>query len=136
MLNLEAAEFKYSGGNSVKGSVAVPMRRKPQEFDGKVSWEAYRAQFKLLADKNGWNDYEHAVQLATSLKVLVQLDNAKKCSYRNLSQVLELHYSSRHQREVQHARFQTRIRRRGESLRELAHNLDNMAHHAYPGAPL
>ena len=48
--------------------VRMPVRKKPQEFDGKVSWEAYRAQFELLAGQNHWDDQECAVQLATSLK--------------------------------------------------------------------
>ncbi|KAG7176356.1 Circumsporozoite-like 3 [Homarus americanus] len=38
------------------------------QVDGKVSWEAYQAQFELLAEQNGWDDKQCAVQLATSLK--------------------------------------------------------------------
>ena len=29
--------------------------KNPAEFDGRVAWEAYQAQFKLLARGQGWN---------------------------------------------------------------------------------
>ena len=113
--------------------IRMPVRKKPQEFDVKVSWEAYRAQFELLAGQNHWDDQECAVQLATNLKgaaveVLAQLDNTTRCSYHRLPQALEQRYGTKHQDEVYRARFRTRIRRRGESLQELAQDLESMAH--------
>ena len=57
-------------------SVAVPARheggasvqRKPAEFDGQVAWEAYQAQFELLAQGQGWSAQEKALQLVASLR--------------------------------------------------------------------
>ncbi|KAG7168490.1 hypothetical protein Hamer_G002565 [Homarus americanus] len=72
----------------------VPVKKKPQEFDGKVSWKAYQAQYELLAEQNGWDDKQCAVQLATSLKgaameVLSQLTGKERSSYMSLVKVLE-----------------------------------------------
>jgi len=121
------------------GYMGLPLRKKPQEFDCRVSWEAYRAQFELLAGQNGWDDQQCAVQLATSLKgaaleVLAQLDNAERRSYLRMAQALGRRYGTKHQDEVFRTRFRTRTWRRGESLQELAQDLENMAHKAYPGA--
>ncbi|XP_050693915.1 protein enabled homolog [Eriocheir sinensis] len=43
-------------------------RRKPAEYDGKVAWEAYVAQFEMLAAAQGWDEGEKALQLATALR--------------------------------------------------------------------
>lgn len=58
-----------------------PVRKKPQEFNDKVSLQAYRSQYELLAARNGWDHQECAFLLATGLKgaaleVLAQLDSA------------------------------------------------------------
>lgn len=62
----------------------TPVRKKSQEFDGKASWEAYRSQFELLAARNGWDDQECVVQLATILKgaALEVLCLVRQCSER------------------------------------------------------
>lgn len=123
----------------MKEAVGSPVRKKLQEFDGNVFWEAYCPQFELLAAHNGWDDQECAVQLATSLRgvaleVFAQLDSAARSSYNRLAQALEQQYGTKHQNEVFTVRFRTQRRRCGESLQELAHDLDSMAHKPYPGA--
>ena len=40
----------------------------PAEFEGWVAWEAYPAQFELLADAQGWDDAEWALQLVSYLR--------------------------------------------------------------------
>ena len=56
-LSPSAVEFTpMKSATSAVSGVVVPVRKKPQEFDGKVSWEAYQAQFELLAGWNGWDD--------------------------------------------------------------------------------
>ena len=114
-------------------------RRKPQEFDGRVSLEAYLAQFELLAQAQGWNKLEMAVQLVSCLKgpaveVLSQMTSAQRTSYSQVVAALERRYGHQHQAEVFRARFRARIRARGETLQQLAHELENLVHKAYPGA--
>ncbi|KAK8376696.1 hypothetical protein O3P69_009957 [Scylla paramamosain] len=43
-------------------------KRKPAEYDRKVAWEAYVAQFKMLASAQGWSEAEKALQLTTALR--------------------------------------------------------------------
>ncbi|MPC59447.1 hypothetical protein E2C01_053466 [Portunus trituberculatus] len=123
--------------NSAVGADLI--RRKPREFDGKVSREAYKAQFDLLAKQNGWDDRQRGVQLITSLKdsaleVLSQLIPEEKGSYSHLVRALEQRYGTKYQYEVYRARFRTRMRNRGESLQAVAQKLDGTAHRAYPRA--
>ena len=115
------------------------VRRKPQEFDGKVSLEAYLAHFELLAQAQGWNQQECAVQLVSSLKgpameVLSQLTPIQRTSYPSLVAVLERRYGHQYQAEVFRARFRARVRARGETLQELAQDLEHLVRKAYPGA--
>ncbi|MPC41190.1 hypothetical protein E2C01_034776 [Portunus trituberculatus] len=57
---------------SVAGSARYVRRtsiqRKPAEFAGQVAWEAYQAQYELLAQGQGWGDQEKALQLMASLR--------------------------------------------------------------------
>ncbi|KAK3894241.1 hypothetical protein Pcinc_002003 [Petrolisthes cinctipes] len=137
-LNYDAPAFRPQS-SELYGNGGGPIKRIPQEFDGKVSWEAYRVQFELLADQNGWDDRQKAVQLATSLKgaameILGQLSVEERNSYRSLVEVLECRYGTMYQTEIYRARFRSRVRARGEPLEQLAHDLECMAHKAYPGA--
>ncbi|XP_036355945.1 uncharacterized protein LOC118761880 [Octopus sinensis] len=123
----------------VQGSSVVPIRKKPQEFDGKVSWEAYRIQFEMLADQNGWDEGQSAVQLATSLKgpaleVLGRLSEVDRGHYSALVEVPQKKYGAMYQSETYRARFRTRVRARGEPLQQLAQDLEGMVHKAYPTA--
>ncbi|KAG7166755.1 hypothetical protein Hamer_G010411 [Homarus americanus] len=94
-LNYRAPEFRPRSMSSELGNYPkVPVKKKPQEFDGKISWEAYPTQFELIAEQNGWDDKQCAVQLATNLKgaameVLIQLTGAERRRYMSLVKVLE-----------------------------------------------
>ncbi|KAK8380611.1 hypothetical protein O3P69_016895 [Scylla paramamosain] len=120
-LNINALAFQPHLSNSVFGADLI--KRNPREFNGKVSWDAYRAQFELLAEHNGWDDQQQGVQLTTSLKeVLGQLTPEESGSYSHLVRGLEQRYRTTYQHEVFRARFHTR-------------DLDGTGHKAYPGAP-
>ncbi|MGH0119242.1 UNVERIFIED_CONTAM: hypothetical protein FKN15_029611 [Acipenser sinensis] len=41
---------------------------KAGRYDGRTSWEAYRAKFQMVAQANSWNQAEKAVQLAAALE--------------------------------------------------------------------
>ena len=115
-------------------------RPKPQEFTGHVSLEAYMAQFEMLARAQGWDDGEKAIQLAASLKgpaveVLGQLEEAQRLSYSALVDALERRYGHKHQEEAYRSRFRTRVRGKGETLQELAQDLEHLVRKAYPQTP-
>ena len=59
-----------SGGTAdvaTEGSGPTNVQR-PPPFDGKSTWEAYHAQFSLLADLDGWTEQRKAAYLAISLR--------------------------------------------------------------------
>lgn len=60
----------WSGGSptSRRHTYEDGTRRRPLEFDGTVSWEAYRPQFELLASARRWSHPEMAMQLVLALK--------------------------------------------------------------------
>ena len=136
-----AASTPPAGRHPPAGAAGMPPRRpRPQVFDGGVSLEAYMAQFELLAQAQAWDEQEKAVQLAASLKgpaveVLGQLSATQRASYDALVAALERRYGHQHQAEGYRARFRKRVRARGETLQELAQDLENLVGKAYPGAP-
>ncbi|KAK8388830.1 hypothetical protein O3P69_020650 [Scylla paramamosain] len=58
----------YTPSPSPHGYRSSTVTRKPQEFDGQVSLEAYLAHFEMLVEAQRWDKQEKAVQLASSLK--------------------------------------------------------------------
>ena len=114
-------------------------RKKPQTFDGKVPWEAYHAQFEILAKLCGWTDEEKAAQLSTSLtgsalEVLTKLDDDERHDYEQLVAVLKQKYGAEHKQELYRAKFRNRKRQVGEKLQDLFDDLENLSTYAYPTA--
>ncbi|MPC32210.1 hypothetical protein E2C01_025515 [Portunus trituberculatus] len=95
-------------------------RRRPQEFDRTVSWEAYKTQFELLASAHQWSRVEMAMQL--------------RSSYSKVTAALERRYGYQHQTEVFRTRFQARVRGPGEALIRLVQDLEMLVCRAYPEA--
>ena len=113
---------------------------KPPSFDGKSQWEPYIAQFEIVAGMNQWNDEQKGNYLATSLKgsvlsVLGNLPSDTRQDYKELVAALESRFGSAHQQELHRSKFKSRLRRRDESLKELAEDLERLARLAYPLAP-
>lgn len=116
------------------------VRRKPAEYDGKVAWEAYVAQFEMLATAQGWNDAEKALQLATALRgqaveVLGHLSPAQRASYQGVAEALKRRFGHHLQAEVYRARLKRRTRGRDETLSQLAQDMEALVRRAYPAAP-
>lgn len=115
-------------------------RRIPQSFDGGSSWGAYLTQFKIIANQNGWNDDEKAMQLAASLKgpaleLLGHLPEDQCKDFKKLAEALNQRFGVEHQEEAFRAQFRTRARRPQEPLAELAQDIERLAFLAYPSAP-
>ena len=97
------------------------------------------AEFELLAHAYCWDEHEKAVQLAASLKgpaveVLGSLNAAQRSSYAELVSALERRYGHLHQAASYRVRFRKRVRARGETLQQLAQDLERLVLKAYPGA--
>lgn len=111
--------------------------QKPPSFDGKSLWEPYIAQFEIVAGMNQWNDEQKGNYLATSLKgsaltVLGNLATETRQDYRALVAALESRFGAAHQQELHRTKFKNRLRRREESLQELAEDIERLARLAYP----
>jgi len=114
-------------------------RRKPAEFDGRVAWEAYQAQFELLARGQGWSAEDMALQLVASLRgpaleVLTYLTPGQRTSYVRVAEALQRRFGSSLQAEVYRARLKGRARQQGEPLPQLAQDLESLVRRAYPAA--
>ncbi|MPC33357.1 hypothetical protein E2C01_026707 [Portunus trituberculatus] len=80
----------FTSPSSPRPSLTLPShhtgRRKLVEFDGSVAWEAYQAQFQMLADAMDWDEAEHCLQLVSCLRgpaveVLGHLSAKEQASY-------------------------------------------------------
>ena len=88
---------------AVEGSGSTMQR--PPPFDGKSTWEAYRSQFTLLAELNGWTEQQKAAYLAISLRgpaltVLTNLPEEQHRDYAALSAALQNHFGNTRQAEL------------------------------------
>jgi hypothetical protein len=128
-----------TGGGEAAGT-ARALHQRPVPYDGKTTWDAYRAQFEMLALLNGWDDAQKATYLAISLRgpavtVLTNLSEDQRRSYTALSGALESRFGCTHQTELNRSRLKSRTRRRDESLPELAEDIERLTRLAYPDAP-
>ena len=115
------------------------VRRKPAEYDGKVAWEAYVAQFEMLASAQGWSQEEKALQLVTALRgpaveVLGHLPPSQHASYTSVAEALKRRFGHHHQAEVYRAHLKKRTRERGETLSQLAQDVEALVRRSYPAA--
>ena len=116
--------------------IAKPVQR-PHAFDGKVSWEAYRVQFEVTASLNGWNEREKTCFLISSLTgpalgVLETLPPRDHSDYVALTQALRDRFQDTRNPDQAKALLSARRRRKGESLPELAADIERLVRRAYP----
>lgn len=106
-------------------------RHKLQDYDRRVSWDAYLAQFDLLAEAQAWDQWERAIQLVSSLKgaaveVLSQLTPQQRTFYGCVVAALERRSGCQHQTEAFRARFWAKARMHGDPLQQLAQELEHL----------
>ena len=120
-------------------SSAVRPIQKPPVFDGRTAWDTYTTQFEIAAEINDWKEAEKAAFLATSLKgqattVLSNLPTESRAHFPSLVAALECRFGNRRQAELHRMKLRSRVRRRDESLPELAEDVERLARLAYPDA--
>ncbi|KAJ8029256.1 hypothetical protein HOLleu_28605 [Holothuria leucospilota] len=113
---------------------------RPGIYDGSSSWEDYQVQFEAVAELHGWDKQVMAMCLAASLKgdaraVLADLDTKSRRSYPLLTEALSRRFSPSHQTEIFRIQLKNRIRKKEESLPQLAQEVRRLARRAYPSAP-
>ena len=93
----------------------------------------------MLADVNRWSDAERATYLAVSLRgsaltVLTNISPDHRGEYATLVAALSKRFGSAHQADLNRAKLKGRLRRRDESLPELAEDVERLTRLAYPEA--
>ena len=116
------------------------LKMKPHSYDGSEDLDEYLSQFEILADLNRWSYETKSLYLASSLKgdarsMLVELSPPDRRDYHCLVRMLNLRFGSLNRSEIFKANLQSRVRRRDESISELAQSIKKLTRQAYPEAP-
>ncbi|KAL3885170.1 hypothetical protein ACJMK2_025265 [Sinanodonta woodiana] len=112
---------------------------KPQSFDGNIDIDEYLTQFNSVVEINGWNSYEKALYLASSLSgiacsLLSELENEQRTNYDTLVSALFNRFGSINRAEIFRSKLKSRYQEKGETLPELAQNIRKLTRLAYPSA--
>ena len=140
MLSPEAQPFV-----PVEQSVPVMTRKQPSylqkvpRYDGKAVWEAYLAQFSILAQGNNWSDEEKAFYLSTSLEgqaltLLATMAERDRCDYWKLVSALESRFGVQHQQQQSRVLLSTLKKKPDVSLQAFVESLKHHVMLAYPNA--
>ena len=112
---------------------------KPQSYDGSEDLDEYLTHFNIVAKLNGWSEASKSLHLAGSLTgsaraLLNDLDPHKREDYDKLVEALTHRYGNVNRAAVFKSQLQTRLKRKDESIPELAQAIDKLARKAYPKA--
>ncbi|KAJ8026997.1 hypothetical protein HOLleu_31998 [Holothuria leucospilota] len=116
-----------------------PQRVKAPPYDGSTPWEDYVVQFELIAELNEWDERTKALQLAASLRgkaqaVLADLEDGKRRKFSTLVDSLVQRFGRANQTELFRTLLRNRSRQSGETIPELAHDIQRLLSKAYPKA--
>ncbi|CAG2187306.1 unnamed protein product [Mytilus edulis] len=114
---------------------------KPFTYDGKSDWVDYRVHFDTVSKLNNWPDKIKVLKIIScmqgaALATVGHIDTNNPPSYNDLMQTLNKRFSPPNQSEKYMTQIDARIRRRGESLPELAQDIKRLVRLANPTAPL
>ncbi len=134
---MSSASLPDAGTMEAQGGRAPKQITKPLPYDGQSSWEAYKLQFEMLAQLNGWSKTEKATYLAVSLRgsaltILTNLPPEQCSEYTSLLSALDNRFGTAHQTELNRVKLRNRTRKREESLPELAEDIKRLSRLAYP----
>lgn len=113
--------------------------KQPATYDGKSSFHEYLIQFEMVAELNYWDKTRKALELATSLRgtareVLGDLAYSTRHNYESLVHALMMRFDPKNQSELHRAEMKSKLRKRGESLGDLAQDIKKTTRYAYPYA--
>lgn len=135
-----AGYYGGGGGNNDGGehNIAVPL--KTPKYTGRSNWEAFHAQFELLAQAGRWTLEHKALQLALCLQddaldCLLLLGSEDRKDYNALVGALKRRFGQCVQPDVFKNKLSTRNRLAGEPLRVLANDIESLTRRAYAHMP-
>lgn len=122
--------------------LSFPIRsshKKPANYDGTSSFQDYLVQFEMTGDLNSWDEKIKAMELATSLRgaaqtVLSDLRPEQRKDYNQLVSALTARFEPTNQTELYRAQIKSRLRKKSESVQELATDIKRLVRRAYSQA--
>lgn len=122
-----------------RGELALPSMKTPR-YDGKADWEAFHAQFELLARASKWSTEVKALQLAMcltgdALSSLLLLSPDDRSDYNALVGALKRRFGLCTAASLLRSELCSRQRRPGEPLRDLANDIEGLVHRTYAHMP-
>ena len=128
----------FPASNGSHGNAPPPSASyvKTPKYTGSSSWEAFHAQFELLADARSWTAEDKALQLALclegdALSCLLLLDPVQRRCYDALVGALKRRFGTWSQPALVKNELRGRCRKPGESLRGLANDVECQVRRAY-----
>ncbi|GBO03538.1 hypothetical protein AVEN_181767-1 [Araneus ventricosus] len=114
---------------------------KPLTFDGLTSWTVFKTQFDVVSSTNGWTDSVKASQLVASLRgsaaeVLQGIPADKLTDLTTIEKALESRFGDSHLTQFYRTELKTRRQKPGESLQELAADVERLMSLAHAECPL
>ena len=116
-------------------------KKKAPTYDGQTNLQEYMVLFEMIAELNGWDDFSKAMELATSLRgaaqgILSDMRPELRTNYTYLVAALTSRFEPTNQTELYRAQMKSRLRRKSESVQELAQDVKRLVRMAYPSASL
>lgn len=135
-----ARSFAGPDRNRDGGAQCVRPLVKTPKYSGRADWEAFHAQFEILARAADWSEDDKALQLAMclndeALSCLLQLSPAEREDYGALVGALQRRFGQSNLPGVLRAELTNRQRQPGEPLRVLANDIETLARKAYAHMP-
>lgn len=134
------SDVNKDGGAHTTGTMATANSVKTPKYNGKVSWEAFHAQFELLARSQRWSTETKALQLALcltedALACLLLLDIDERDNYDALVGALQRRFGNFTGADLLRTELVNRHRQQGEPLRQLANDIESLTRRAYRNMP-
>ena len=110
---------------------------KPNTYDGNTDWTDYRVHFETVSKINQWSEKVKALKLIScmqgaALAILGDIDVSNPPSYVELTKILTNRFAPENQADMFRSQIDARVRRKGESLPELAQDIKRLIRLAYP----
>lgn len=120
--------------------LTVGVTVKTPKYSGRSDWEAFLAQYELLAQAEGWSMDTRALQLALcltedALSCLQLLSPEERRDYGALVGTLQRRFGQCLQPELLRNELTNRSRKPGELLRILANDIESLTRRAYAHMP-
>nr|XP_034195181.1 uncharacterized protein LOC117611356 [Osmia lignaria] len=114
---------------------------KPPKFEGKTNWEEFKLQFEAIAGANRWDEPRKALALVASLEgparsILTSLSVEKQTDFPALISALAFRYGTKNFENLNYVKFQNYKQRKGESISDLATEIERLAQAAFCECPL